>query len=327
MERAISAQYESVKYDENDTHRVIGDTKTHRNRLSVEQQMNLNNIKDTSLYLMDSSESSGDNITSPSSDAKTRNGSPPTDQNHNNRAKKGVFFDTVTVYFFNRSQGFSSIPTQGGSTLGMTRKHFASRKLTLETFENVRKQSRRAVLMKFPMSKARRRRLDFSKSNRFQRHLPYSMASQFNMSDSDADNYPFSDLSDISDSELETENDVFVQPYGVKIRRSLLKASGVDRIDSNEHNDCRSIRNSRGRSGCRCVGECIPEKCECSLLGINCHVDRSSFPCNCISSGCQNPQGRTEFDAQRVKGHLRDTLVKVGLESNVIERQLHTAES
>lgn len=34
-------------------------------------------------------------------------------------AKKSVSFDGVTVYYFPRVQGFTCVPSQGGSTLGM----------------------------------------------------------------------------------------------------------------------------------------------------------------------------------------------------------------
>lgn len=34
------------------------------------------------------------------------------------RRKKRVSFDGVTVFYFPRSQGFTSVPSQGGATLG-----------------------------------------------------------------------------------------------------------------------------------------------------------------------------------------------------------------
>ena len=37
-----------------------------------------------------------------------------------NRVKKSVSFDDVTVYYFPRVQGFTCVPSQGGSTLGNT---------------------------------------------------------------------------------------------------------------------------------------------------------------------------------------------------------------
>lgn len=39
------------------------------------------------------------------------------------KPKRGINFGDVTVYYFPRCQGFSCVPTQGGSTLGMSSKH------------------------------------------------------------------------------------------------------------------------------------------------------------------------------------------------------------
>lgn len=39
------------------------------------------------------------------------------------RPKRGINFGDVTVFYFTRCQGFGCVPTQGGSTLGMTAKH------------------------------------------------------------------------------------------------------------------------------------------------------------------------------------------------------------
>jgi cysteine/serine-rich nuclear protein len=48
------------------------------------------------------------------------------DNLHEDQAKKpkrGINFGDVTVFYFPRCQGFGCVPTQGGSTLGMTAKH------------------------------------------------------------------------------------------------------------------------------------------------------------------------------------------------------------
>lgn len=39
------------------------------------------------------------------------------------KIKQGINFGNVTVFYFPRCQGFSCVPTQGGSSLGMTAKH------------------------------------------------------------------------------------------------------------------------------------------------------------------------------------------------------------
>ena len=45
-----------------------------------------------------------------------------------------VHFDNVTVYYFSRRQGFTSVPSQGGSTLGMSNRHSGVRQYSLGEF-------------------------------------------------------------------------------------------------------------------------------------------------------------------------------------------------
>lgn len=47
---------------------------------------------------------------------------------------KNVHFSCVTVYYFTRRQGFTSVPSQGGSTLGMSSRHNSVRQYTLGEF-------------------------------------------------------------------------------------------------------------------------------------------------------------------------------------------------
>lgn len=244
-------------------------------------------------------------------------------------SKKSLSFGTVTVYHFTRSQGFISIPSQGGSTLGMKRRHFRREKLSVNLFEEVRRRSRREILLKikYEKEKSSREHCDSeisgsispsTSTNNDVNTSPLasstSSSSSSTSAQSNSDEESSSDYSDISDSELESDfSFVFCQPIDVKLRRSLLRASGVGRIDPKEKWECKFIRESRENSGCRCVNQCIPGLCECSRLGVNCHVDRVSFPCGCISAGCRNPLGRTEFDVNRVKGHSIEKLLKSGI--------------
>lgn len=254
------------------------------------------------MVIVDESPTPSTSASSDTSQSQTLNGSC---------SKKSVLFDKVTIYHFHRSQGFSSIPSQGGSTLGMKRRHFLRRRLSVDLFEEVRRRSRREILLRIKIDKERKKRDE-------QQHVQEQMHSNSTSSsntitsddDDDQDDEPYSDLSDISDSELENNSYIFLQPLGVKLRRSLLRASGVGRIDPIEKRDCKKIRESRERSGCKCVDQCFPGICECIRLGVNCHVDRVSFPCGCVSNGCQNPLGRTEFDSARVRGHFEDKILK-----------------
>lgn len=45
-----------------------------------------------------------------------------------------VHFEKVTVYYFSRRQGFTSVPSQGGSTLGMSNRHSWIRQYSLGEF-------------------------------------------------------------------------------------------------------------------------------------------------------------------------------------------------
>lgn len=55
-------------------------------------------------------------------------------------------FDVVTVYYFPRRQGFTSVPSQGGSSLGMARHHSSIRHYTLGEFAHEQETSHRHVL-------------------------------------------------------------------------------------------------------------------------------------------------------------------------------------
>lgn len=46
-------------------------------------------------------------------------------------AQSNVRFDQVTVFSFPRCQGFTSVPSRGGATLGMTRRHSALQRYSL----------------------------------------------------------------------------------------------------------------------------------------------------------------------------------------------------
>lgn len=186
-------------------------------------------------------------------------------------------------------------------------KHFEKREIPVDIHEEVRRRSRREIILKIRYSNHRRR----------QARLRAGTSS----SGSDDDD-TYSNYLDTSDLDLKkSESDIFLQPFSVKHRRSLLYASGIQRIDPSEKKECRSIRESRERSGCKCVGACLPGSCSCIRLGVNCHVDRTSFPCGCNSQDCQNENGRTEFDIQHVRTHLIETLSKLGLEGNLSKSQ------
>lgn len=59
---------------------------------------------------------------------------------------RNVHFESVTVYYFTRRQGFTSVPTQGGSTLGMSPRHSGVKRFTLREFAMEQKRSHRNML-------------------------------------------------------------------------------------------------------------------------------------------------------------------------------------
>lgn len=63
------------------------------------------------------------------------------------RTRRGnVQFDQVTVFFFPRCQGFTSVPSRGGCTLGMMQRHSAQRCYTLAEFAIAQRHLRREKL-------------------------------------------------------------------------------------------------------------------------------------------------------------------------------------
>ncbi len=64
------------------------------------------------------------------------------------RARRGnVTFDQVTVFFFPRCQGFTSVPSRGGCTLGMMQRHSVLRTYTLAEFAVEQRLLRREKLL------------------------------------------------------------------------------------------------------------------------------------------------------------------------------------
>ncbi|KAH0627624.1 hypothetical protein JD844_003608 [Phrynosoma platyrhinos] len=197
--------------------------------------------------------------------------------------RNNVEFDRVTVFYFPRCQGFTSVPSRGGCTLGMVSKHGFSREFTLAEF-----------------SKEQELTMNGTKESEEANQLT---------------------TEDISDEDIEAngaelEDGFFLQPYPAKKRRALLKAMGVKKIDKEEKRELHSIRLSREDCGCSCQEFCDPETCSCSLAGIKCQMDHTSFPCGCTKDGCGNTEGRIEFNQARVQTHFIHTIMKLELEKN-----------
>ncbi|XP_017769744.1 PREDICTED: uncharacterized protein LOC108557651 [Nicrophorus vespilloides] len=210
----------------------------------------------------------------------------------NLKKKKGITFAGVTVYYFPRAQGFTCVPSQGGSTLGMGPQHSHTKKFSLTEHAVEQRRLHRQLLQQL----------------RMERQVASNTVSSSD--DSDSEEEP----SDASESELDLENYYFLQPVPTRQRRSLLRAAGVRKIDALEKDECRDIRTSREFCGCGCKGYCDPDTCSCSQAGIKCQVDRLNFPCGCSRDNCGNSSGRIEFNPVRVRTHFIHTLMRLELE-------------
>ncbi|XP_072847174.2 cysteine/serine-rich nuclear protein 2 [Pogona vitticeps] len=227
--------------------------------------------------------------------------------------RKNVRFDQVTVYYFARRQGFTSVPSQGGSSLGMAQRHNSVRRYTLGEFAQEQEVNHREILREhLKEEKLHAKKMKLTKNG--------------TVESEEADGLTLEDVSDddIDVENVEVDDYFFLQPLPTKRRRALLRASGVHRIDAEEKQELRAIRLSREECGCDCRLYCDPEACACSQAGIKCQVDRMSFPCGCSRDGCGNMAGRIEFNPIRVRTHYLHTIMKLELEN---KRQVNRTQA
>uniref|UniRef100_A0A8C6SS16 Cysteine and serine rich nuclear protein 3 n=1 Tax=Neogobius melanostomus TaxID=47308 RepID=A0A8C6SS16_9GOBI len=175
--------------------------------------------------------------------------------------KRRVQFENVTVYYFSRRQGFTSVPSQGGSTLGMSSRHSWVRQYSLGEFaleqERIHQDMLRDHLKEEKLNSIK---LKLTKNGTVESEEANSLTAE-----------------DISDDDIDLDNTevdeyFFLQPLTTKKRRALLRSSGVKKIDVEEKHELRAIRVSREDCGCDCRLFCDPETCACSIAGIKCQV-------------------------------------------------------
>ncbi|KAL2085497.1 hypothetical protein ACEWY4_018817 [Coilia grayii] len=225
------------------------------------------------------------------------------------RARKGnVQFDQVEVFFFPRCQGFTSVPSRGGCSLGMLQRHSAQRSYTLAEFAVEQRHLRREKLK----NRMREEKLEA---------LRQKLTKNGTQESEEADRLTLDDIpeDEIDLSGVNVDDGSFLQPYPSKQRHALLKAAGVKKIDKEEKRQLHELRLSRENCGCDCQVFCEPETCSCSLAGIKCQMDHSSFPCGCSKDGCGNTEGRVEFNSSRVQTHYIHTIMKLELEKRLEE--------
>ncbi|VTJ92155.1 Hypothetical predicted protein [Marmota monax] len=194
-----------------------------------------------------------------------------------------VAFTGITVFYFPRCQGFTSVPSRGGCTLGMAPRHSACCHFSLCEFTQEQARARREKL---------RPRLKEEKLEMLRWKLSAS-----GVPEGEAD-LPLT-LDAISDASVEED---------------LAEAVAAGLIDREEKRELQALRQSREDCGCRCDRVCDPETCSCSLAGIKCQMDHTGFPCGCCKEGCENPNGRVEFNEARVQTHFIHTLERLQLE-------------
>ncbi|CAD1477384.1 unnamed protein product [Heterotrigona itama] len=169
------------------------------------------------------------------------------------KKKRNIQFDAVTVYYFPRAQGFTCVPSQGGSTLGMSATHTHAERFSLS--EHAAEQRR-----------IHRARLAQLRSERAANCVSEAASSSEDPSDD-------TDEEQSDNEELDIDSYYFLQPVPTWQRRALLRAAGVRRIDAVEKDECRDIRASREHCGCGCKGYCDPESCPCSRANVKCQVE------------------------------------------------------
>ncbi|KAL3998295.1 hypothetical protein ACH3XW_14480 [Acanthocheilonema viteae] len=263
------------------------------------------------------------------------------------RRKKGVRFENVKIYLFERTQGFDVVPSSGGFALGMQKKHFDMSEVTLcnkvtddgltrsqnnklpakslvEQVCTVSTRRRRRYCSAFDENSAvvkRRRSSDGSEdqtkiTTNVDRRESKTSERTFSTS------MPESVLRQIDSVKEENEEDnicivkKYFRPLDRRIRLLKLRRAGFKKI-VNDEAICDGIRESRKHCGCSCgTLPCSPETCECSKNGIECLVDRPSFPCTCTTADCNNPFGRREFDEVVVHTHFRSILMRTQAAQN-----------
>ncbi|KAH7714253.1 Cysteine/serine-rich nuclear protein 1 [Aphelenchoides avenae] len=270
-----------------------------------------------------------------------------------------VAFTQVDVRYYNRTQGFDTVPNTGGIALGMEPEHYEEKsfKSVVEYQRNVGREKRRASELYRSMlnissntTRSSRRSTQQAsrilktaasvdspaKSNAPQAPLPPSSHSLDIPATVSEANEIASDASDNSEevkvlaaiSESEEDEDEVVpdadegpQPLRKRIRRAILERAGVE-LEPTVREMNRQIRVSRMTCGCSCAdGVCDPNTCECATEGIKCQQDKPGFPCACSGATCANPEGRVEFDPHNIHTHFVQTMMRLKvMEANMKNR-------
>uniref|UniRef100_A0A0R3RRA4 CSRNP_N domain-containing protein n=1 Tax=Elaeophora elaphi TaxID=1147741 RepID=A0A0R3RRA4_9BILA len=260
------------------------------------------------------------------------------------RHKKGVRFENVKIYLFERTQGFDVVPSSGGFALGMQKKHFGVTEVALcnkvtddgitksedsklsikslaEQVCTVSNRCKRKYCNSFDGNAIVTKRRRSSNGPVDQTFSTTKVTTNVNRGKSRTPEKIIStNISENASGHVdiieENEEDnicivkKYFRPLSRRIRLLKLKRTGFKKF-VDDRAICDDIRESRKRCGCSCgTLSCSPETCECSKNGIECLVDRPSFPCTCTAISCNNPFGRREFDETVVSAHFRSILMR-----------------
>uniref|UniRef100_A0A8C6XNP4 Cysteine and serine rich nuclear protein 1 n=1 Tax=Naja naja TaxID=35670 RepID=A0A8C6XNP4_NAJNA len=223
--------------------------------------------------------------------------------------RNSVNFGRVTVFYFPRCQGFGTVPSDGDCTLGMAEKHGFAQEFTMSEFCEQQKIVRHEKMK----DKLKEEKLEAIKV----KVRIFSFA-KLGVREGDASLPRKTEglLYDVDLSSMDQKKTCVLQPYTTNERCALLESFGVNQVDKEEKWQLETIRLSREKCGCDCQEFCDPETCSCSLEGIKCQMDYTSFPCGCTKDGCGNIEGRIEFDEDRVHKHYLHTRMRLQLKQN-----------
>lgn len=201
------------------------------------------------------------------------------------RPARSIKFTVVREFKFPRAQSYVTMPTNGGYSLGMEKRHVAGREVSLDRYRIERERSRRRKYRRWYQ------KLDVENDN----------------SDSESEN---------ENEEILPKEGFCLMPVPLERRKQLLASSSSElsekqRVENEQQFAEINLRSSRENCGCSCQNICYPESCECHINGIGCQVDRQYFPCGCLPKNCYNRFGRTSFNVDRVRAHLQRTLHRV----------------
>ncbi|KAI1708263.1 cysteine/serine-rich nuclear protein 2 [Ditylenchus destructor] len=246
------------------------------------------------------------------------------------KKRKTVRFGGLVCWYFNRAQGYDTVPMIGSTSLGMEPLHFSQKEYSLVDFHNAcaKENARKDAILKKAVIDLENSKMEVTLNGTL---TPAANAEQedgentINLCEASTSSGSASQtmlFDDEFDSEDEDEADfqdslIFLHPLGSKARRLILKNAGVQ-VDKSLKVEYEDITKSRLSCGCQCTnGKCLPSSCECALAGIKCQVDRPSYPCACIDdSACENPEGRQVFDALKVHTHFLQTIMRLKCAEN-----------